>query len=167
MVWRMVGAKAVIWTIAGILLTGLLGTHLSEILIKIQTFSFTKMHFKMSSGKWRPFCLGLNVIMVSLCSGFHFRKCTSQSRTSSVLSIAPGITISDLCYIWKMWPNLCAVCSKICVRSWNFFFSVTSYFCVICLSCVKLKCRLSIWNWFLVCTLDNWIDFIVEKYTKL
>ena len=32
-------------------------------LIKIQTFSFKKMHFKVSSTKWRPFCLGLNVLM--------------------------------------------------------------------------------------------------------
>ena len=26
-----------------------------------------KMHLKMSSGKWRPFCLGLNVLMRTLC----------------------------------------------------------------------------------------------------
>ena len=31
-------------------------------LIEIQTFSFKKMHLKMSSGKWRSFCLGLNVL---------------------------------------------------------------------------------------------------------
>ena len=35
--------------------------NFSEILIEIHTFSFRKMHFKMSSGKWRPFCPGLNV----------------------------------------------------------------------------------------------------------
>ena len=33
-----------------------------EILIGIQTFPFKKMHLKMSSAKWRPFCLGLNVL---------------------------------------------------------------------------------------------------------
>ena len=32
-----------------------------ESLIEIQTFSMKKMHFKMSSAKWQPFCLGLNV----------------------------------------------------------------------------------------------------------
>ena len=32
-----------------------LGTNFSEILIKILTFSFKKMHFKVSSTKWRPF----------------------------------------------------------------------------------------------------------------
>ena len=39
-----------------------LGTNLSEMLIEIHTFSFKKMHLKMSSGKWRPFCIGLNVL---------------------------------------------------------------------------------------------------------
>ena len=29
---------------------------------EIHTFPFMKMHFKMSSAKWRPFCLGLNVL---------------------------------------------------------------------------------------------------------
>ena len=47
--------QAIIWTNAGILLIGHLGTNFSEILIEIQTFSFKKMHLKMSSAKWRPF----------------------------------------------------------------------------------------------------------------
>ena len=54
--------QAIIWTSAGILLIGPLGTNFSEILIGIQTFSFKKMHLKMSSAKWRPFCPGLNVL---------------------------------------------------------------------------------------------------------
>ena len=54
--------QAIIWTSAGILLIGSLGTNISEILIRIQTFSFKKMLLKMSSAKWRPFCLGLNVL---------------------------------------------------------------------------------------------------------
>ena len=53
---------AIIWTDAGILLIGPLGTNFSENLIEIYTFSFTKMHLKISSEKWRPFCLGLNVL---------------------------------------------------------------------------------------------------------
>ena len=47
--------QAIIWTIAGILLVGPLGTNFSEISIGIQLFSFKKMHLKMSSAKWRPF----------------------------------------------------------------------------------------------------------------
>ena len=54
--------QAIIWTNAGILLIGLLGTNFSEISIKILTFSFTKMRLNVSSAKWRPFCLGLNVL---------------------------------------------------------------------------------------------------------
>ena len=54
--------QAIIWTNDGILFIGPKGTNFSEILIGIQTFSFKKMHLKMSSAKWRPFCPGLNVL---------------------------------------------------------------------------------------------------------
>ena len=54
--------QAIIWTNAGILLIVPLGTKFSEILIEIHTFSIKKMHLKMSSAKWRSFCLGLNVL---------------------------------------------------------------------------------------------------------
>ena len=54
--------QAIIWTNAGILLIGTLGTNFSEILSEINKFSLKKMHLKMSSGKWRPFCPGLNVL---------------------------------------------------------------------------------------------------------
>ena len=47
--------QAIIRTNAGILLIGPLGTNFSEILIGIQTFSFKKIHLKMSSAKWHPF----------------------------------------------------------------------------------------------------------------
>ena len=53
--------QAIIWTNAGILLIGPLETNFIEISIGIQTFSFKKMHLKLSSAKWRPFCLSLNV----------------------------------------------------------------------------------------------------------
>ena len=54
--------QAIIWTNAVILSIGPLGTNFSEILIKIITFSFKKMRSKVSSGKRRPSCLGLNVL---------------------------------------------------------------------------------------------------------
>ena len=57
--------QAIISTNAGILLIGPSGTDFSEILIRIQTFSFKKMHLKMSSAKCRPSCLGLNVLTTS------------------------------------------------------------------------------------------------------
>ena len=54
--------QAITWTNLGILFIGPLGTNFSEILIEIHTFSFKKIHLKMSSAKWRPCCLGLNVL---------------------------------------------------------------------------------------------------------
>ena len=54
--------QAIIWTNDGILLIRPLGTNFSEISIEILTFSFKKMRLKLSSAKWRPFCLGLNVL---------------------------------------------------------------------------------------------------------
>ena len=63
--WR----QAIIWTNAGILLIAPLGTNFSEILSEIDTFSFKKMHLKMSSGKCRPFCLGLNVLIFAQACG--------------------------------------------------------------------------------------------------
>ena len=56
--------QAIIWTNDEILLIGHLRTNFSEIWIGIQTFSFKKMHLKMSSAKWRPFCLGLDFRLV-------------------------------------------------------------------------------------------------------
>ena len=57
--------QAIIWTNAGILLIGPLGTNFSETLIEIQTFSLKKMRLKMSSAKWGPFCFGLNVLITT------------------------------------------------------------------------------------------------------
>ena len=55
--------QPIIWTNAGILLIGPLGRNFSEMLFEIYTFSFEKVHLKMSSGKCRPFCLCLKVLM--------------------------------------------------------------------------------------------------------
>ena len=54
--------QAIIWTNFGILLIGTLETNFSEIISKIHTFSFKKMHLKTLSAKWRPFCHGFNVL---------------------------------------------------------------------------------------------------------
>ena len=54
--------QAIIWSNAGILFNWTLGTNFSEILSEIDSFSFKQMRLKMSSGKWRPYCLGLNVL---------------------------------------------------------------------------------------------------------
>ena len=56
--------QAIIWTNDGILSIWPPGTNisemLSEMLSEIHTFSFKKIHFKMSSGKWRPCWLSVS-----------------------------------------------------------------------------------------------------------
>ena len=52
--------QAIILTSAGRLLIGPLETDFNNILIKIQSFLVKKMPLKMSSTKFRPFCVGLN-----------------------------------------------------------------------------------------------------------
>ena len=60
MAFRLFG---IIWTNIGPL-----GTNVSEILIKLQNFSFTKMHMKISSAKWRTFCSGGDELITNNCS---------------------------------------------------------------------------------------------------
>ena len=52
--------QAIIWTNSGILSIGPLGSNFNEISIEILTFSSKKMRLKVSSAKWRPFCIDLN-----------------------------------------------------------------------------------------------------------
>ena len=52
--------QAIIRTNAWILLIRHLGTNFSEFFVEIIIFSFKKMRLKVSSAKWRPFCLDLN-----------------------------------------------------------------------------------------------------------
>ena len=63
--------QAIIWTNAGILLIGPLGTNLSESLIEIQAFALTTIRLKMSSAKCCSFRLGINVltegVIISYC----------------------------------------------------------------------------------------------------
>ena len=50
------------------LLIGQLATNFSEILlIEINTFPFKNMHLKIMYGKWRPFCLSLNMLKQFAC----------------------------------------------------------------------------------------------------
>ena len=74
--------QAIIWTNAGILLIWPLGTNFSETLIEIHTVSFKKMHLKMSSGKWHPFCLGLYVLNIYVAASFHFPMLHTVWRAS-------------------------------------------------------------------------------------
>ena len=86
--------QAIIWASAGILLIGPLGSNFNEISIKIHIDSFKKMHLKMLSGKWRPFCLGLNGLIVG-------------SGQRHLNPLWPSVQI-HICSIQPRWhPNKC------------------------------------------------------------
>ena len=57
--------QAIIWTNTGIWLIRTLGTNFIEILGEVHSFSFKKMHLKMSSAKGRLFNFGLNELRYS------------------------------------------------------------------------------------------------------
>ena len=70
--------QVIIWDNAGILLIGPLWTNFNVFFIEIHKFAFEKILFKMSCGKWRPSCLGLNVlkqvIIDNWCHCYGIRK---------------------------------------------------------------------------------------------
>ena len=90
--------QAIIWTNAGILLIGNLGTNLSQILSEIHTFSFKKMSLKMSSAKWRQFCLGLNVLNVHPSS-------IKLVKRAVVLVLWERIMQTCQCVLWAFGNN--------------------------------------------------------------
>ena len=82
--------QAIVWTNAGILLIGPLATNFNEILIEIHTFSFKKMHSKISSGKWRLFCLGLNVLNITRwLSGISVNQCSTCNCNQEIWYSCP------------------------------------------------------------------------------
>ena len=103
--------QAIIWTNAGILLIGPLGTNFSEILLRIQTFSFKKMHLKVSSAKWRPFCLGLNVLSVDGTYTIHTSQLQQEWLHGRVkrLTTLLRLHLSNTGYVWgKMSVPTCS-----------------------------------------------------------
>ena len=88
--------QAIIWTNAGLLSIGPLRTYFSGNLIKIQQFSLKKMHVKMSSAKWRPSCLGLNVLN-SYMPWIYLRKQFSAKSMwfpLGLLSLSSGVGVT-------------------------------------------------------------------------
>ena len=94
--------QAINWTNAGIVLIRTIWTNFREIWSeKNHTISLKKMHLKMSSGKWRPFCLGLNVLKGHILSGVH-----SWNYSTRTISFSP-ITAAHLnigyCRFQRLW----------------------------------------------------------------
>ena len=105
--------QAIIWTNAGILLIGPLGTHFSELIIIIHSFSFNKMLLKMSSAIWRPFWLGLNVLMIP------FLHCINANcEFISYIRYFMRIIVSDMVYEHPtVLPQCFYLINAVC-RSW-------------------------------------------------
>ena len=90
--------QAIIWTNAGLLSIGPLGTNFSKILIKIQNFSFTKMHLKLSSAKQWPFCPGGEELEILIIH--HFTNAAISLQTH------PRVTSLVVCQQgWALGPD--------------------------------------------------------------
>ena len=65
-----------------------MGTNFSEILIKMQNFSFTKMHMKITPAKWRPFCPGGGgLTRVIICNCFTMMQLLTHARVTLLIWI--------------------------------------------------------------------------------
>ena len=111
--------QAIIWSNAGILLSRTLGTNFSEILGEIHSFSFSKMHLKMSA-KWRLFGLDLNELRLLWCVSVLVLRDVSKHNCayirrsmdvyalydieSSPINLPPGLNII-LWLIYKVFIN--------------------------------------------------------------
>ena len=88
--------QAIIWTNAWLFLIGPTGTNFNEIIIKINSFSFKKIHLKMSPGKWWPFCLGHNVLSSHEWYGSH--NSTNMSHITTTKQNKTFLCISFVIY---------------------------------------------------------------------
>ena len=95
--WSPGRRQAIIWTNAAILLIRTLGTNFSEKLIEIHISFFKKMHLKMSSGKWRPFCLGLKM---SIDTVVVYRSYKMADTDTVSVPVHPSFIV-DIFYVNK------------------------------------------------------------------
>ena len=105
--------QAIIWTNAGILLIGPIGTDFSEILTEIYTFSFRKMHLKMSSAKWRPYCHSLNVL--THCGQDKWSQFCRQHFKMGFLNGYKGIGLKSIAVLFFLVGQNDSLCC------WNWF----------------------------------------------
>ena len=86
--------QAINWANNRIVLIRTLGTNFSEILSEIHTFSFKKMHLKMSSAKWRQCCLGFNLLSTTVMIRSNIECYEPYSPCSQ----------RSLLLSWRCWP---------------------------------------------------------------
>ena len=103
--------QTIIWANAGILLIGPMGTNFSEIVIKIYAFSLKKMHCKMLSGKWWPYCLSLNVLSHLFCTQSFFLYIHIDVRTNW-----PILQLFSITFSRKLFPRVLLTMSQYLFR---------------------------------------------------
>ena len=98
--------QAITWTKADLFSIGHLGTNFSGIRIKIQNFSFMKMHLKMPSVKWRPFCPGGDELTLKHSGPRFNMKMTSyqyrKSHCGDKTILRPSYLHNGISYTGKM-----------------------------------------------------------------
>ena len=124
--------QAIIWTSAGFLSIRSWQTNFSQILTKTQIFSFTKIHLKVSSAKWRPSCPGgdeFNIkvmlwavllsiswphqlwikIFRNLCSIYDDKLSKMADVVSGLFSVQIHTLIALLCLkqVYEIYQKLC------------------------------------------------------------
>ena len=121
--------QAIIWTNGGILLIRTSGTNFSEILSQVHTFSLKQMPLNMLSGKWPPFCLGLNVFLATA---------RSKIWRSTIFSFK-DITIDGIALFWILF---CWV--------YDVYTSMTRSF-----NSLSISYEIAVWN-FTVYVVNSW-----------
>ena len=131
--------QAIIWTNAGILLIGPLGTNFSGILIEIQTLSLKRIRLKMSSAKCCSFRLGLNVL-------------------NSVVASANGEGYV-VYHCWLVWLFVCLLVSNITNKCKRMFMKFSVW--------VGLGTRKNLWHYRLTPWIQDrffyFLDFLDKK----
>ena len=89
---------------------GPLRTNFSEILIKIQNFSFRKIYIKIPSVKWRPFCPGEDELTIESYNLKHVKMFTfialeiqwwERTRIGTIELTGSGTWCTEL-HVWVL-----------------------------------------------------------------
>ena len=126
--------QGIIWTSAGLPSVGPLGANFSEISIKIQDSSFTKMDPKVSSAKWRPFCPGEMGIIPGYCIPNRIPQgCIRRSDSTYIYkqTVYQGLALLTLSYdeFVVSQPWFCNVASDLAANQKLHLKIVVSYPC--------------------------------------
>ena len=110
--------QAIIWTNTGILSIRTSGTKFSEILSEIHTFTFKKMHLKISFAKCRQFCLGLDVLIFTdgcIVEASTIQFSSSFNNTSISETVSTGFN-NDLSFHFPA-----KILTKVIFIQWHYF----------------------------------------------